>query len=261
MPNQHDEMVPPWEEFPTYERYTIGWRMGVGEDYRYKWYAFIEELPNDYDSRLDYLKRHRPAPLNWGDEFLAVLYPDTESDQQYGCSQAETLKLLELGLVAYDAAYRTWLAKQTNIVWPWLLPGSETPESATRYRTREFWFFSRQLDAVRGDAEVEPDKLPRAWKAVEPQLLTGRLGEVDPTMGLLTLAQMLCAGAVQPPWTLGLSPNDFQDSFEMNMGYVDAFRLWMMCAFDDDKLLREMLKRTGIPSDWMEWVDQQAKLG
>ena len=23
MPDQHEDMVPPWEEFPTYERYTM----------------------------------------------------------------------------------------------------------------------------------------------------------------------------------------------------------------------------------------------
>jgi len=97
MTEQHIEMIPPWEEFPTYERYTIGWRMGPGEDYLYKWYRFIENLKDDYDTRLNYLRRHRPAPLNWGDTVLSVLYPKSESDHEYGCSEAEIRKLLELG--------------------------------------------------------------------------------------------------------------------------------------------------------------------
>jgi hypothetical protein len=256
MPEQHIEMVPPWEEFPTYERYTIGWRMGTGEDYRYNWYKFIEKLSNDYNTRLNYLRCHRPAPLNWGDEVLAVLFPKTESEQEYGCSQAEILKLLNMGLVEHDAAYQTWINKQSAIIWPWLL--RNTPPEATLYRTREFWFFSRQLNAARGLGDVEFDTVPGSWQSVETQLLTGHLGNVDPTQGLLTLAQMLCAGSVKPPWTLGISPDDFTDSFEMDMGYSNAFRLWLRSAFDDDILLREMLQKTQIPSEWVDWVDENA---
>ncbi len=85
--------------------------------------------------------------------------------------------------------------------------------------------------------------------------------DVDPAQGLLTLAQMLCAGSVKPPWTLGLFPDDFTDSFEMDMGYSDAFRLWIMSAFDDDMLLREMLQKTQIPREWLDWIDEQADFG
>lgn len=65
---------------------------------------------------------------------------------------------------------------------------------------------------------------------------------------------MLCAGSVKPPWVFGLSPDDFTNSFAMDMGYTDAFRLWLMCAFDDDLLLREMLKSTQVPGEWADWV-------
>ena len=258
MTNQPRDMLPPWEAFPTYERYTIGWRMGAGEDYRYDWYTFIEMLPNDYDTRLAYLMRHRPAPLNWGDEVLAVLYPSTESDQEFDCSTEE---LLNLGLVKHDAAYQTWLKQQTAIVWPWSLPVSDTPAQAARYGTRCFWFFSRQLSAARQAGNIDFDDVPGAWRSVETQLLTGLLGDVNPTYGLMALAQMLCAGAVQPPWIFGLSPDDFTDSFEMDMGYCDAFRLWIMCAFDDDMLLCEMFEETGIPNAWVNWIDERARFG
>jgi hypothetical protein len=151
--DRNDDMVPPWEEFPTYERYTMGWRMGTGEDYFCDWHTFIEKLPSDF--KIEYVSSE--------------------------------------------------------------------------------------------------------WESVESQLLTGHLGDIDPTDGLLTLARMLCAGLVQPPWELDLSPDNFTDSFEMDMGYTDAFRLWIMSAFDDDLLLREMLHKTGIPANWADWVKEHAE--
>lgn len=162
MLKQPTDMLPPWEQFPTYERYTIGWRMGPGEDYLYNWYAFTEKLPNEYDARLNYLKRYRPAPLTWGDTILTVLYPDAESEQKVGCSKAEIRTLLELGLVEHDAAYQTWLNQQSALVWPWLWLGSDTPPKAARYRTREFWFFSRQLNATRKFGNLDLEKIPDA---------------------------------------------------------------------------------------------------
>jgi hypothetical protein len=255
--NDDDDMVPPWEAFPTYERYTIGWRMGSGEDYFYDWHTFIEKLSNDYETRLNYLKSHRPAPLNWGDHVFRVLYPDIESEQKYGCSPAETLKLLNLGLIEHDVAYHTWLKQGANIEFPWLA-ASKTPEYAALYNLREFWFFSRRLSTAREQEnfKIEED-VPSKWQSVEFQLVTGHLGDINPKNGLLTLAQMLCAGAIQPPWDFGLSPDDCDNSCEMDMEYADAFQLWIMCAFDDDKLLRNMLEINGIPDNWADWVNER----
>lgn len=259
MSNQQTDVVPPWEQFPAYERYTIGWRMGTGEDYLHHWYAFIEMLPNDYDTRFTYLKRHRPAPLSWGDMILTVLYPETESDQGFGCSHEDILKLLGLGLVEHDAAYQTWLTQQSTIVWPWSWPVSQTPQNAARYRTREFWFFSRHLNAKREIGDLELDNIPIAWQRFETQLRTGQLGDVDLSQGLLTLGQMLCAGLVKPPWVFDLSLDDFTDTFAMDMGYVDAFRLWTISAFDDHQLLRELLQETQVSEEWADWVHKQTE--
>lgn len=135
-----------------------------------------------------------------------------------------------------------------------VMDGKHTPQEVTRYITREFWFFSRQLNAARGAGNLKFVTVPASWQSVETQLLTGCIGEIDPTHGLLTLAQMLCAGSVKPPWTLGLSPDDLTDSFEMNMGYSDAFRLWIMSAFDDDILFRKMLQKTPIPREWVNAI-------
>jgi hypothetical protein len=81
-----NNMIPPWEAFPTYERYTMGWRMGDGEDYFYDWHTFIEGLSNDYETRLNYLISHRPAPLNWCDHVFRVLCPEIDSKQKFRCS-------------------------------------------------------------------------------------------------------------------------------------------------------------------------------
>ncbi len=257
--SKNADMVPPWEQFPTYERYTIGWRMGAGEDYIYKWRNFINDLPDDYETRLGYFKRHRPAPLTWCDMVLHFLYPGIELDREFGCSQAEIQKLTNLNLIEVDAAYQTWLSNQSEIVWPWSF--SETPQHMVRYRTREFWFFSRQLNAARMLGDLKFEKIPNGWQGVERELLSGQLGDVDLTQGLLTLSQMLCAGDVKPPWNLGLSLKDFGNSFEMDMGFIDAFRLWMISSFDDKVLLQKILQETQVPNYWIDWVNKQTGFG
>jgi len=252
-------MIPPWEQFPTYTRYTIGWRMGSGEQYRYDWSDFLKTLPVDFDPRLEYLRSHRPAPLNWGDTVLNVLYPATENDQKYGCSSTETAKLLELGVIEHDAAYQTWRNQQSGLKFPWSFPVAESPENAARYCMRDFWFFSRQLHNNRADVSI--DQIPNHWASVRTQLETGKLGDVFPENGLLTISQMLCAGDIQPPWNFGLTPDDFADSFEMDVGFCDAYRLWIMTSFDDDKMIREMLSEFGIPNDWTDWINEQTNFG
>lgn len=88
-------------------------------------------------------------------------------------------------------------------------------------------------------------------------LETGKVLALDLRQGLLSLAQMLSAGRVAPPWELGLSPDDFADSFAMDMGYADAFRLWGMSAFDDREHLYRSLGDSKIPANWEEWIAQQ----
>ena len=251
----HKDLVPPWEKFPTYEYYSIGWRMGHGEYYKSEWWKFLESLPSNYQSRLQYLRRNRPAPINRFNQVLWVLYPDDDrydEYQDYEDSQEEITYLLELGLIQYDAAFETWLQQQTEICFPWEL--SETPEEAVRYWTREFWFFARQFNRNRN---IKIPKIPYLWKDVEYNLVSGKLGEIDPNGGLKTLAKMFCAGNVLTPWELGLKLEDFQDSFEMDMGYSDAYKLWLMSAFDDDKLIRQMWAKTQIPKEWIEWTEER----
>lgn len=251
-------MMPPWQNFPTYERYTIGWRMGTGEDYLHNWRRFLKTVPVDYSKRLNYLRQHKPAPFSWGDVVLEVLYPHQKRDA-FGCSDSEIKQLQELGLVEADSAYNIWRHQQTELVFPWSFSVDITPEEAARYHTREFWFFSRYLKENRD--QVRLVNIPSAWQSLQTPLETGQLADISTTEtkeGLFTLAKMLCAGDIQPPWHLGLTSDDFKDSFELDMGYTDAYQLWMMSAFDDDRLFNEMLAKYAIPNNWTDWISEHA---
>jgi hypothetical protein len=258
--DRQPDLTPPWEKYPTYERYTIGWRMGSGEDYLHQWRKAVKAMPEDYETRLQFLQSYRPAPLTWTNLVFAVLYPqaDKHADADKEFSDEEIQNYVELGLIAYDAPYQTWIAEQQHIAWPW--QNIETPEDAARYNTREFWFFCRQLNAVREQGIPVFEEIPEKWKSIESQLKTGEVGEVDTRQGLLTLAQMLCAGTVEPPWKYGLTPQDSEDSYEDDMGYADAFRLWIMSAFDDDRLLWELCNKSGIPADWLQRLEEEASM-
>jgi hypothetical protein len=49
IPDFDDEgmMVPPWIKFPNIPRRSIGWRMGVGEQYRDSFRAWFRSVPDD----------------------------------------------------------------------------------------------------------------------------------------------------------------------------------------------------------------------
>lgn len=253
-PSPEVEMKPPWETFPTYERYTIGWRMGAGESYLYDWSDHVRSLPSDLQSRLHYLQQHRPAPLSWSDAVWSVLYPERE---QREAPDALTIEdLLDLELVAHDAAYHTWLARPDEPRHPWEIFEGESPEATARYCTRELWFVSRWLTGHRHD--LHASQVPSHWEPLTAQILTGEVGEVRPEHGLFTLAQMLCAGEVRPPWLVGLGVESHEDSFELDMGFCDAFQLWLMCAFDDrESLWRALPPADTIPAPWRSWLDAQ----
>jgi hypothetical protein len=122
------DLAPPWARFPTYERYTIGWRMGAGEDYLVRWWAFVTTLPADEASRRAYLRRHPPAPFTWAERVAQVLRPRAADDgdgdgdddgSDVEAAHARRIALAADGLIAEDVAYRTWRATQAELAWPW----------------------------------------------------------------------------------------------------------------------------------------------
>jgi hypothetical protein len=251
----HGDLAPPWERYPDYERYCIGWRMGAGEDWMCLWSVFLEQLPEDRETRLAYLRRHPPAPVSWADSVAHVLDPSEETDEvedDPDRAASRRASLLEEGLVASDVAYRTWLAQQKDVRWPW--ERNASPEAAARHDTRALWFWSRRIAELRSHGAWTPPVVPNAWQSCARAIETGDHGALDVREGLLTLARMLCAGEVKAPWQLGLTPSDFGDSVADDMGYVDAFRLWAWSAFDDAAHLRRYLDSTRAPSEWNGWL-------
>ena len=266
--DESGDLAPPWEKFPHYERHTIGWRMGTGEDWLGLWHVFLENLDPAFEVRLAYLKRHPPAPFTWASSVHDVLYPssreedkgddDDDDDDDVDDDRAATERraaLLQRGLIASDIAFATWLRQQPAVRWPWTY--SETPENAARHWTRDLWFWSRQVAKLRGGPAWTPPQVPAQWQPCALALETGNVGSLEPGQGLLSLARMLSAGQVTPPWQLGLDLDEFADSFEGGMGYVDAFRLWGMSAFDDREHLQRYLDTTEMPKRWEVWVAEQ----
>jgi len=55
-------LLPPWLAYPKIERYSIGWRMGSGEDYMEKWSRWYQKLSAKQSA--DY-QRLFPEPPTW----------------------------------------------------------------------------------------------------------------------------------------------------------------------------------------------------
>ena len=248
------DLAPPWEAYPDYERYTIGWRMGPGEGWLTMWWQFLEEVVPTMEARLAYLLRHPPAPESWADVVHEVLNPDDDLD---GLEPEQREALRAHGLTASDASFPIWLRRQSGIDWPWRY--AQRPEEAARYQTRRLWFWSRQVVLARAASVFSPPSLPRAWRVCEPALRRGD-ASVDLRRGLRSLAVMLAAGRVTPPWQLGLTLDDFHDSFDEDMGFVDAFRLWGMSAFDDRAHAERWLASAAPPRAWRAWWDAELPL-
>lgn len=245
------EIAPPWARFPEIQNHSIGWRMGYGEAYLERWRPWVKRLSTEAERRA-YLERHPPAPYSWAADVGAFLRPDATR------TECPTLQeLADTGLVESDVAFRTWLERDPRPPMPWrgLTPFGDSPTRTARYATRTFWFWSRAmaLDPPSERSEIGP--VPAPWEPIVENLLTRDTGPVDPERGLQTLAQMLAAGAVVPPWRLGRSPRAFEDSYEMDMGYVDAYRLWARSAFDDRPFAEQTLGR--VPNRWRDWAETE----
>lgn len=62
MLKEKDILLPPWLAYPEIERYSIGWRMGGGEDYMGKWDRWYQKLP---DKKSEEYRRLFPEPPTW----------------------------------------------------------------------------------------------------------------------------------------------------------------------------------------------------
>ena len=60
--NHKKLLPPPWLAYPEIERYSIGWRMGYGEDYLYKFSDWFYSLPEE--EQIKYRDMF-PEPVTW----------------------------------------------------------------------------------------------------------------------------------------------------------------------------------------------------
>ncbi len=74
-------MTPPWQEFPKIKRYSIGWRMGDGEDYICKWSDWIKTL--DESQKLEYFHQYKPHNLSWLDYVVFAFGYDMDKNSPF----------------------------------------------------------------------------------------------------------------------------------------------------------------------------------
>lgn len=67
--NAVDHRQPPWMAFPAYDRYSMGWRMGSGEDYWHAFQAWIRSLER---SDMDAFISAHPEPESWRGFYDAI---------------------------------------------------------------------------------------------------------------------------------------------------------------------------------------------
>ena len=243
------DLAPPWVMFPTYERYTIGWRMGSGESWLSYVHAFLQhELGPEPEARRAWLQRHRPAPFTWANWVLHVIGQDVDEIDQ-ACLDA----LVVEGLIAPDAGYRCYL-DETDRSPPWTWDGP--PIEAARYGTRVLAFWCRSWhEGESGATAPTGAEVPEPWAEFVAILTRAREPALRPDDGLESLAQALAAGSPPAPWCLGLDVSSFADTYDDDMGYADAFRLWLSCAFDDRPSFEIYAATQPAPPDpWRAWL-------
>ena len=81
-------MPPPWLAYPEIERYSIGWRMGYGEDYIGRFFSWLEDISSEELVSCAYLLLYGAihdgsesgAVWRWGDSRTDFGEPGSEAD-------------------------------------------------------------------------------------------------------------------------------------------------------------------------------------
>lgn len=234
--------------------------MGYGEDWLGYLHVFLDRLGPERETREAWLRRHPPAPHTWAN-WIAQLFGLTDDST---IDEDTVAEFAAAGLIAPDAAYETWAARTPAEQAPW--DWSETPALAARYSTREFAFWSRRANPPSPTARAAPAEVPRAWRSFFARHLDGASEsegldqglDRDLDRGLDALAQFLATGQPPAPWALGLPVSSFTDSFADDIGYTDAYRLWLMSAFDDRQTFAAYARtQPAAPADWQAWLDAE----
>ncbi|MEM1417730.1 MAG: hypothetical protein AAGH15_22720 [Myxococcota bacterium] len=252
------DVMPPWAKFPTIARYSIGWRMGAGEG----WMAFFhvfqrDRLGTSVDARKAFLRRHPPAPHTWANWVLHLLERDKLAPQRE-VTQRQLDELTAEGLIAEDAPYRRYVEQDApDVVWQTYA----TPAEAARYPLRPLWFWTRR-NREQGPLPMDEALAEKAaWATFLAVARRERAPTFDAERGLESLAVALAAGQPPAPWTLGLPVESVRGSMELDMGYADAFQMWLFMAFDDRPTLKAYVaSQPPPPASWATWLQGEVFL-
>jgi hypothetical protein len=245
-----DELEPPWAKFPTYSPYTIGWRMGPGEDFNHEWYEFVGRDLTTLETTVAYLRRHRPAPETWHDVVALVLGAHLPKDSE------ETIDALieEHRLVREDVAYSNWLTQQLRdqgVKAPWARGFDYTAKIAVGFDTRGIHFWARWCQDQRSTGELETwlatQPEPRWWAWRWKRVFAALTGERASAWHNDPLERLLCVmartGAPPPPWIDRAEPPSRPARFDPILEYSDAWLLWVRDVFDDEPTWRAYLEQ------------------
>ncbi|MDR1070195.1 MAG: NADAR family protein, partial [Gracilibacteraceae bacterium] len=110
-------MPPPWIMYPHISRYSIGWRMGYGESYKYDFWDWFESLT---DSEQELYKEMFPAPKLWRGVYNKGFDYDDPADAEL--YEYETIQLWNKnGACQYSRQELAdkYDARQRNFVFFW----------------------------------------------------------------------------------------------------------------------------------------------
>ena len=174
-------MAPQWLACPEIPQYSIGWRMGYGEHYRYKLGDWLETLSGKEQEEYD---RLFPRPVFWDSE--AVMEDEEESQDLYYEGEEYILRYWRpQGLPAYD---RAWLegeaaaGKQLNYVHFWghtpERDGHITETCLSQWWMAEFWVEAQRYSCMEQFMMAEKARLFGDKEVLEQILAAAEQGKI-----------------------------------------------------------------------------------